>query len=399
MANLFSDLKVLDIATFIAGPGSTTILSDFGADVIKIEVPGGDPYRNYFKEPPNPASSKNYTWQLTNRNKRSITLNLKSPRGQEILRKLVGWADVIVVNYPPRVRERLNLSYEHISAINPRAIYTDLTGYGERGPDANEPGFDITAYWARTGLMDVTRNAGCPPPLPVPGMGDQATGMTLYASILTGLYRREKTGQGCHVSSSLVAAGMWAAAPWVLAGLDGASFYGNTDRKHPFNALINTYETSDGRWFLLVVAGEEHWASFAKAVGHSEWVTDDRFKQERDRIAHANDLTPLLEEAFAAHPLDYWHTALDQARVPYGLTQTVEEFAHDPQLLANNYLVPIDDGSQTPNLTVDSPVYIEQEAKVRPRPAPELGQHTHEILKELAYSDKEIEELRASGVI
>ena len=400
MAHLFSDLKVLDIATFIAAPGATTMLSDFGADVIKIEVPGmGDPYRDYFKEPPNPVSQKNYAWQLTNRNKRSMTLNLKSPRGQEILRKLVGWADVIVVNFPPRVRERLNLSYETVSAINPRVIYTDLTGYGEQGPDAHEPGFDITAYWARSGLMDVTRNAGCPPALPVPGMGDQATGMTLYASILTGLYRREKTGQGCHVSSSLVAAGMWAAGPWVQAGLDGARFYSESDRKHPTNALINTYETSDGRWFLLVAEGEARWIPFVKAVGHPEWVTDDRFKGGRGRIAHASELTHLLEEAFAAHPLDYWRTALDQARIPFGLIQTVEEFAHDPQLLANNYLVPIDDGSETPHLTVDSPLYIEQETKVRPRVAPALGQHTREILKELAYDEKTIEELRANGVI
>jgi enoyl-CoA hydratase/carnithine racemase len=129
---------------------------------------------------------------LTNRNKRSITLNLKSPRGQEILRKLVGWADVLVVNYPPHVRERLTLTYEDISAINPRIIYADITGYGDYGPDADEPGFDITAYWARTGLMDAMRNAGCPPALPVPGLGDQATAMTLYASILTGIYRRER---------------------------------------------------------------------------------------------------------------------------------------------------------------------------------------------------------------
>ena len=400
MANLFSDLKVLDIATYIAGPGATTILSDVGADVIKIEAPGmGDPYRDLFKIRPNPESSKNYMWQLTNRNKRSMTLNLKSPRAQEILRKLIGWADVLVVNYPPHVRERLTLTYEDVSAINPRIIYADITGYGDYGPDANEPGFDITAYWARTGLMDATRNAGCPPALPVPGIGDQATAMTLYASILTGLYRREKTGQGCRVSTALVAVGTWAAATWVQAGLDGARFSGNADRQHPPNALLNTYETSDGRWFLLVAEGEERWAPFLKAIGHPEWATDDRFSQEGSRIAHADVLTHLLEEVFVAQSFEYWRTALDQARVPLSLIQTVEELAHDPQLLANHFLVPIADGSEKPNLTVDSPVYIEQETKVRPRLAPALGQHTQEILKELAYDEKAIEELRTDGVI
>ena len=400
MAGLFSDLKVLDIATYIAGPAATTMLSDFGADVIKIEVPGmGDPYRELFKIQPSPESSKNYMWQLTNRNKRSMTLNLKSPRGQEILRKLVGWADVLVVNYPPRVRERLKLTYEEVSAINPRMIYADITGYGNAGPDANEPGFDITAYWARTGLMDQTRNAGCPPAMPVFGMGDHATATTLYASILTGLYRREKTGQGCRVSSALVSVGTWAAATWVEGALVGAKFSGNVNRQHPPNALLNTYETADGRWFLLVAEPEARWAPLLKAIGHPEWATDERFSQEGRRMAHADVLTQQLQEVFATQSFDFWRAVLDQARIPLSLIQTIEENAHDPQLLANHFLVPIDDGSQTPNLTVDSPVYLEQEAKVRPRPAPDLGQHTHEILKELAYDEKAIEALRASGVI
>ncbi len=399
MANLFSDLKVLDIATYIAGPGATTILSDFGAEVIKIEAPGGDPYRNLFKIKPNPESPKNYMWQVTNRNKRSLTLNLKSPKAKDILHKLIGWADVLVVNYPPHVRERLNLTYEDVSAINPRIIYADITGYGDAGPDANEPGFDITAYWARTGLMDATRDAGSPPALPVPGMGDQPTAMTLYASIVTGLYRREKTGQGCRVSTALVAVGTWGAAAWVQAALEGARFSGHVDRQHPPNALLNTYQTSDGRWFLLVAEGEERWVPFLKAIGHPEWATDERFSEESRRLAHADELTHLLEEVFAAHSFASWRAALDQARIPLSLMQTIEELAHDPQVLANHFLVPIADGSPTPTLTVDSPVYIEQETKVPPRVAPAPGQHTQEILKELAYDEKAIAALRADGTI
>ena len=400
MANLFSDLKVLDVASFIAGPAATTILSDFGADVIKVEPPGtGDPSRNLFKVPPNPVSSTNYMWQLTNRNKRSIALNLKSPKGQGILRQLIGWADVLVVNFPPPVRARLHLTYEEVAAINPRIIYADVTGYGNSGPDVAEPGFDITAYWARSGLMDATRGAGCPPALPVPGLGDQATATTLYASILTGLYRREKTGQGCHVSAALVAEGMWAAAMWVQAALDGARFYPKIDRQHPPDPLVNTYQTSDERWFLLVAEGEKWWDALAGAVGHPEWAADERFSAQDRRVTHADALTHLLEEAFAAHSFDYWRNALAQARIPFSLVQTVEELAHDPQLRANNFLVPIADGAETPHLTVDSPVHIEQETKVHPRLAPALGQHTQEVLKELAYDEKTIEELRADGVI
>lgn len=400
MANLFSDLKVLDVASFIAGPAATTILSDFGADVIKVEPPGtGDLSRNLFKVSPNPVSATNYMWQLTNRNKRSITLNLKSPKGQDILRQLIGWADVFVTNFPPPVRARLHVTYEEVAAINSRIIYADVTGYGNSGPGAAEPGFDITAYWARSGLMDTTRNAGCPPALPVPGIGDQATAMTLYASIVTGLYRREKTSQGCHVSAALIAEGTWAAGMWVQAALEDARFYDKIDRQHPPNPLMNTYQTSDERWFLLVAEGEKWWQALAGAVGHPEWTTDERFATPAQRIAHTGLLTHLLEEVFATHSFDYWRTTLAQARIPFSLVQTIEELAHDPQLQANHFVVLIADGAQTPHLTVDSPVHLEQEPKVPPRLAPTLGQHTQEVLKELAYDEQAIETLRAEGVI
>ena len=195
--SIFSGLKVVDLASFIAGPGATTVLSDFGADVIKVEPPGiGDPYRFLYRTPPNPPLKENYTWQLTNRNKRSVAIDLKNPRSAEVLARLVKWADVLVTNFPPRVRKSLKVSYEDLSPLNPRLIYADITGYGEEGAEADKPGFDITAFWARSGLMQFTRNASSPPAIPVPGIGDHATAISLYAAIVTGLYRREHTGQG-----------------------------------------------------------------------------------------------------------------------------------------------------------------------------------------------------------
>src|SRR5258708_7659083 len=336
---------------------------------------------------------------LTEKNKRGITLNLKSPRGQDVLRKLIAWADVLVVNYPPPVRAKLHVTYEEVAPINPRLIYADVTGYGESGPDAAEPGFDITAYWARSGLMDATRNAGCPPALPVPGLGDQATATTLYASIVTGLYRREKTGQGCRVSAALVATGAWAAGIWLQAALDGAQFYPKIDRQHPPDPLVNTYQASDQRWFLLVAEEEKWWETLAGVVGHLEWVADERFSDTARRNAHTDVLTPLLEQAFAAHPFDYWREALAKVRIPFSLVQTVEELAHDPQLRANNFLVPIADGSATPHLTVDSPIRVEQETKAAPHVAPALGQHTVDVLKQLGYDEKTIQEMGADGTL
>ena len=241
--SLFAGLKVLDIASFIAGPAATTVLSDFGAEVIKVEKPGtGDPYRQDYLRPPNPASKENYAWQLDNRNKRSLVVDLKNPHATEVLARLVKWADVLVTNFPPRVRQRLKLSYEDISTLNPRLIYADITGYGELGPEADKPGFDITAYWARTGLMQFMHDASSPPVAPVPGSGDHATAMSLYAGIVSGLYRRERTGRGCQVQTSLIANGVWAASMWLQAALQGAKFSDPIDRHHMPNALFASYQ-------------------------------------------------------------------------------------------------------------------------------------------------------------
>jgi crotonobetainyl-CoA:carnitine CoA-transferase CaiB-like acyl-CoA transferase len=194
---VFDGLKVLDVASFIAGPGAATVLSDFGADVIKIEPPGaGDLQRVLASLPPNPRAHANYAWHQTNRNKRGMAINLKSAGGTQILERLVKWADVLITNYPHPVRRKLHLTYDEVAGWNPRIVYADITGFGSAGPDAALPGFDITAYWARSGLLAMTRDAGAPPTLPVEGSGDYASAMGLYSAVVTGLYYRERTGRG-----------------------------------------------------------------------------------------------------------------------------------------------------------------------------------------------------------
>jgi crotonobetainyl-CoA:carnitine CoA-transferase CaiB-like acyl-CoA transferase len=160
--NIFSGLKVVDLASFVAGPGAAVILSDFGADVIKVEPPSGDMYRIVLKVPPQPRADDNYTWHLDNRNKRGLALDLKSPNAAEVLERLVRWADVLIVNTPHPARERLRLEYQDVARWNPRLIYADISGFGDNGPDANLPGFDVTAYWSRSGLLSQTRDAGAP---------------------------------------------------------------------------------------------------------------------------------------------------------------------------------------------------------------------------------------------
>ena len=183
--NIFSGLKVVDLASFIAGPSAAVILSDFGADVIKVEPPSGELWRHANHLPPQPVAEDAYPWHLANRNKRGIALDLKSPSAQQVLEKLVKWADVLIVNTPHPARARLKLEYQDVVRWNPRLIYADISGFGDKGPDANLPGFDITSYWARSGLLSMTRDAGAPPTGPVAGSGDNATAVGLYSAIVT----------------------------------------------------------------------------------------------------------------------------------------------------------------------------------------------------------------------
>jgi len=397
--NIFSGLKVLDLASFIAGPGAATILSDFGAEVVKVEPPGiGDPYRLVYKMPPQPVSSDNYAWHLDNRNKRGVALDLKSPRAKEILERLVKWADVLVVNFPPPVRQRLKLTYEDVAAWNPRLIYADISGYGDDGPDANLPGFDITAYWARSGLLALTRDAGAPPTLPPSGSGDHATAVGLYAAIVTALYRRERTGKGSHVTTSLVAEGAWSCSLYVQAALCGAKFFPLHDRKNPPNAIINVYGTSDDHWFLIVLQSKD-WPALAKAIERPNLVSDVRFADDKARGSNASQLTGILDETFASQPLAHWRGVFDQAHITYGVVRHPSEAVSDPQLLANDIIVPLEGAGENLKHTVSSPLKVHGVAKVPARRAPNLGEHSEEVLKELGFTSNDIEGLRASGTI
>src|SRR5437016_11562730 len=287
--NIFSGLKVVDLASFIAGPGAAVILSDFGADVIKVERPTGDLWRMLYKVPPQPHARDNYPWHLNNRNKRGMAVDLKSPDAVKILERLVRWADVMIVNTPHPARKRLKLEYDDVAAWNPRLIYADLTDYGEKGPDANLPGFDITAYWARSGLLSLTRDAGAPPTLPVAGSGDHATAVGIYSAIVTALYRRERTGKGSYVTTSLIAEGVWSASVSIQGALCEAKFFAPHDRKNPANAALNVYQASDGTWFVLLITPDKL-AAVAPAIGRADLLRDPRFSDPAKLAANMGQL-------------------------------------------------------------------------------------------------------------
>jgi crotonobetainyl-CoA:carnitine CoA-transferase CaiB-like acyl-CoA transferase len=396
--NIFSGLKVVDLASFIAGPGAAVILSDFGADVIKVEPPKGELWRIGNKIPPQPFAKDAYQWHLNNRNKRGLALDLKSPDARKVVERLVKWADVMIVNTPHPARKKLRLEYEDVVQWNPRLIYADLTGYGEKGPDADLPGFDITAYWSRSGLLSLTRDAGAPPTWPFAGTGDSPTGVGLFAAIVMGLYRRERTGKGSYVTTSLLAEGVWSASVAISAALAGAKFTPQHDRKNPANVAMNVYKSSDDIWFVLVVTPDKIPAVLA-GIGHADLLKDPRFADPEKLAANRPQLTAIVDELFSSQPMSHWREVLDKAQITYGLVRDPNDVIKDPQLQANNIVVPLEGAGDSLKLTISSPIQVHGVTKVPAKRAPGLGEHNEEVLKELGFDTNEIDGFRASGAI
>jgi crotonobetainyl-CoA:carnitine CoA-transferase CaiB-like acyl-CoA transferase len=396
--NIFSGLKVVDLSSFVAAPGAAVILSDFGADVIKVEPPQGDMWRQGHHTPIQPQSEEAYQWHLANRNKRSIALDLKSPGAQQILFELANWADVFIVNTPHHARKKLKLEYEDVAGWNPRLIYADLTGFGENGPDADLPGFDVTAYWARSGLLSMTRDAGVPPTWPVGGSGDNATAVGLYSAIVTALYRRERTGKGSHVTTSLLAQGVWSASVSIQAALGGAKFPPRHDRTHPANAAMNVYRSSDEIWFVLIITPDK-FVTVVKAIGRADLLTDPRFSSPAQILANMTPLTAIFDELFSSRPMSHWHSVFAGLNVTFGEVRGPQEVINDPQLLENEIIVPLNGAGGKLTSTISNPIQVHGVTKAAARRAPGLGEHTEEILGELGFDAKEVDGLRASGAV
>jgi len=393
---LFDGLKVIDCASWIAGPAAATILSDFGAEVIKLEPPGaGDPWR---ASPAVPGKVTDYWWQLTSRNKRSLAIDLKHAEGLAVLRRLIGSTDVFITNFPLPVRERLKIAAADLLAINPRLVYGSISAYGEVGEEAARTGFDATAYWARTGLMDMVRATPETEPVrSMPGMGDHPTATALYAAIATALYRREKTGRGGVARTSLLQNGLWANGCYVQNRLFGEHVRHRPPRSDTPSALANHYRCRDGRWFLMALHNEaRQLGAFLKAIDAEHLVQDPRFATQLDRRANHKVLTAILEDIFATRDLGEWRPILEKAGVTFGAVCTVDEAAEDRQAIGIGALVPFADGA---NLTVSSPFHLDGETKVAPARAPAVGQHSEAVLRDAGYAADEIARLKSLGVL
>ena len=394
----FAGLKVIDCASYIAAPAAAMLLSDFGADVIKIEPPQGDPHRELYQRVGAQGISRNFVWDLNSRNKRSLALDLKQPAGQAVLHRLVAQADVFITNLPLPVRGRLGISAAHLRPLNPRLVYASMTGYGETGPEAAKSAFDVTAYWARSGLMDLVRtDHSAPPTRPVAGMGDHPSATTLFAGITMALYRRERSGQGGEVRSSLMANGLWSNAVQVQAQLSGAHFPPRQGRHAAPNPLSNIYRCADGRWLSLVILNEaRQWPPLLAALGLAALAEDPRYAGAEARAAHHVALISALDQAFLQQDLAHWQAALNAAGITFGVVATLADMAGDAQMQASGALRPCPHHG---GLTLASPLTLEGSPQRPPGPAPSLGQHSAELLREAGWPEAEIARLMADQVV
>lgn len=396
---LLDGIRVVELATFVFGPAAGTILGDFGADVVHIEHPQiGDAYRHLPQLRPLPECADNYCWILTARGKKSIALDVRSKEGHEVAIDLVRGADVFITNLHPSVLEKLGMRYEDVAALNPRLIYAHATGYGDKGAEAEKPGYDATAWWARSGLMDAIRPHGGDFPLATAAMGDHPSSIALFGAIALALFDRERTGNGRRVRSSLLANGAWANSILLQAALCGGSTYAVPPRANSLNALVCPYVCEDGRGLYLAMVQEAvEWDRFTDAIGRAELRNDSRFKDLPSRRANAPSLVEILDGVFASKPLAHWRAELDRHTVTFGVIARIDELPDDPQLIANGVFRAVDGA---PGLrTIDSPLHLDGVAKRPPGRAPELGEHGREILRGLGYPEARIDALVRDGIL
>ena len=392
---------MIDCATVIAAPAAAMMLADYGADVIKIEQPGGgDMLRMLGDLRTTPDADSDWFWQLDGRNKRGMALDLKQPAGMDILRKLVAGCDVFITNQPYSVRESLGITYEDLKPLNPKMIYASLTAYGEKGLERQRKGFDQLAYWARSGLMELMREPGTRPTQGLPGMGDHPTGVALYAGIVTALLKRERTGEGAMVETSLLANGLWSAAgiaQGVMADGD-MPLYRSLNESPP--VMLRPYETSDRRWLQFnMIRTEELQSLLFVALDAPELLTDPRFSSQELMFENREPLGLELQEIIEQKTAEHWLVTFDSFELPVNLVATVEENKSDPQVLQNQMaIVPTDDRIKTP-LIINHPIQISNIAKVGPTCAPMLGEHNEEILGELGFDAEEISHLQALKIV
>lgn len=382
---MLDGVRVVELGVWVAGPAAGGVLADWGADVIKVEAPSGDPMRRMLQVTGGGREDiASPPFDLDNRGKRSIVLDLRTPAGQADMQRLLATADVFLTNLRPEAVADLGLAPEVVRAAHPRLIYGCVTGYGRAGPDAGRAGYDVGAFWARSGLASMA----VPPDQPQPhfrgGVGDHVTALTALAGISAALFERERTGEGRLVEVSLLRTGTYCFGWDLSMELRWGKLGPTSPRTAQGNPMINPYQAADGAWFwLLGTEADRLWPKLLAAIERPEWADDERWRTARDRRHHATELIAELDALFATRTRAEWTAVFDQHDVWWAPVNTPAEVVVDPQAVAAGAFVEVPGGDWVePHRSVASPIAFDGE-QIEPGAVPALGQHTEAILGEL----------------
>jgi crotonobetainyl-CoA:carnitine CoA-transferase CaiB-like acyl-CoA transferase len=393
-------LRVVEVANWVAGPAACALFRDMGAEVLKIEPPAGDTLRLFSMRNLGYDTDLNTAFQIDNRGKRSLVVDLEKPSARGVVERLVRDADVFLTNLTTPRREKYGLTFPALSAVNPRLVYTSLTGYGTTGPDQGRPGFDFAAFWARSGLMASLGEPPSAPPLCRGGQGDHTTALNLVLSTLLALRVRDQTGRAQYAEVSLYGTGMWTLASDLSAALITRTQPPRHDRTAPANPIWNTYRTAEGRWLLLVHPDSQpFWPRFCAAVAEPGWASDSRYDTPQKRQAASRELSAAISERFARHDFAYWARVLDAEKLIWAPVATLDEVVNCPQAHAIGAFAALEHPKEGRFETMAAPFALAG-AEITPRGcAPELGAHSREALADAGFSADEIRALEREGVL
>ncbi|MBV1876550.1 MAG: CoA transferase [Pseudomonadales bacterium] len=392
-------LRVLEVASWLAAPSCAALMADMGADVIKVEPPSGDTYRQLYAS----LMGQDFvhpTFEFDNRGKRGVVIDFEQDEGRTLLLELAKDVDIFITNLTMPRLERYGLSYDAIRAVAPKSIYAVLSAFGTEGPDSERQGFDQSAFWARTGAMSVSGDATSPPSLCRGGFGDHTSALNLLAASLAALRVRDQTGESQYVEVTLQRTGIWALAGDVTTTLYSRVQPQRHDPDRPSNPAWNYYQTADGRWLLLVMPmAMPFWPAFSKLMGYPEWIKDDRFQNMTGLLNNGPEIVPMVRETIATATLEDWSEKLDNAGLIWAPVAELPEVVEDPALRAVGAFETINHPRAGAIETIAAPMEIRGADIAVRGPAPELGQHSREVFTELGLKDERLDDLFKRGVL
>ena len=400
--DVLAGVRVVEMGLWVAGPAAGGILADWGAEVVKIEPPSGDPMRGLFGALSGSREQRCPPFDLYNRGKRSVALDVNTPPGRDLAERIVASADVFLTNMRPAFLERVGLDHARLLEAYPRLVYASLTGYGLQGPDRDAPGFDVAAFSARGGVSDRSTPPGQPPATLPGGLGDAVTGLSLVAGLLAALLHRERTGRGQLVAASLMRSGAYCIGMELSTRLGLGRLAPTRHRTHPQNPLLNSYQAKDGRWFWLIGAeADRHWPAVVAATGDKQ-LADERFATARGRRRAGEELMALLDAAFARRSRDEWAERFDSCGVWWTPVNTVEDLLCDPQAAAAGLFVDVSttrEGTDTTERSLATPADFGSGMSNLLSSPPSIGADTEEVLRGLGLDAQELARLMKDGIV